>query len=119
FDCCNISHLGMAMFNLIIVTVSATCFTVFVGAFTAYALSRFSFKLKGLLMAFFLLGLLIPIHSTLVPLFIMMNKIGMFNTYWALIFPYTAFVLLLAIFLSTVYMSTISKNFYKYAYIEC
>src|SRR5699024_9593859 len=99
-DSWNIDHLGTAMISSTIVTVSATCLTVFVGALTAYALSRFSCKLQGLLMAFFLLGLLIPIHSTLVPLFIMMNKIGMLNTYWALIFPYTAFELPIAIFLA-------------------
>src|SRR5699024_3566830 len=45
-DAWNIAHLGKAMINSIIVTVSATCLTVFVGALTAYALSRFSFKLK-------------------------------------------------------------------------
>lgn len=117
-DAWNIAHLGKAMINSIIVTVSATCLTVFVGALTAYALSRFSFKLKGLLMAFFLLGLLIPIHSTLVPLFIMMNKIGMLNTYWALIFPYTAFELPIAIFLATAYMSTIPKDLEESAYID-
>src|SRR5699024_101607 len=63
-------------------------------------------------------GLLIPIHSTLVPLFIMMNKIGMLNTYWALIFPYTAFELPIAIFLATAYMSTIPKDLEESAYID-
>src|SRR5699024_2172050 len=117
-DAWNIAHLGKAMINSIIVTMSATCLTVFDGALTAYALSRFSFKLKGLLMAFFLLSFLIPFHSMFIPLFIMMNKIGMLNTYWALIFPYTAFELPIAIFLAPPYMSTIAQDLEESAYID-
>src|SRR5699024_12406096 len=49
---------------------------------------------------------------------IMMNKIGMLNTYWALIFPYTAFELPIAIFLATAYMSTIPKDLEESAYID-
>src|SRR5699024_3623539 len=86
--------------------------------FNCLCLSRFSFKLKGLLMTFFLLGLLIPIHRTLVPLFTMMNKIGMLNTYRALIFPYTAFELPIAISLATAYMSTIPMDLDESAYID-
>lgn len=113
-----VADLGVAMINSTIVTVSATALTVFVSALTAYAISRFSFRLKGVLMGFFLLGLLIPIHSTLVPLFILMNKINMLNTYWALILPYTAFELPIGIFLTVAYMSTIPKDLEESAYID-
>lgn len=113
-----VANLGTAMINSTIVTVSATLLTVFLGALTAYALSRYSFKLKGFLMGFFLIGMLIPIHSTLVPLFIMMNKVGLLNTYWALILPYTAFELPIAIFLTAAYMASIPKELEEAAIID-
>lgn len=113
-----VANLGTAMVNSTIVTVSATLLTVFLGALTAYALSRYSFKLKGFLMVFFLIGMLIPIHSTLVPLFIMMNKVGLLNTYWALILPYTAFELPIAIFLTAAYMASIPKEVEEAAIID-
>lgn len=113
-----VASLGRAMINSTIVTMSATVLTVFIAALTAYALSRFAFRLKGALMGFFVLGLLIPIHSTLVPLFIMMNKVGLLNTYWALILPYTAFELPIAIFLTVAYMSSIPKELEEAAYID-
>ena len=113
-----VANLGTAMLNSTIVTVSATLLTVFLGALTAYALSRYTFKLKGFLMAFFLLGMLIPIHSTLVPLFIIMNKVGLLNTYWALILPYTAFELPIAIFLTAAYMASIPKEVEEAAIID-
>src|SRR5699024_5168726 len=101
-----------------IVSVSATALTVFLGALTAYALSRFTFKLKGFLMVFFLLGMLIPIHSTLVPLFTMMNAMGLLNTYWALILPYTAFELPISIFLVIAYMGSIPKELEEAAVMD-
>lgn len=118
FRAWEIANLGKAMINSTIVTVGGTILTVFIGALTAYVLSRYSFRLRGALMGFFVLGLLIPIHSTLVPLFIMMNKIGMLNTYWALILPYTAFELPIAIFLTTAYMSTIPVELEEAAQID-
>lgn len=118
FKAWEVANLGKAMINSSIVTITATVLTVFIGALTAYALSRYSFRLKGPLMAFFVLGLLIPIHSTLVPLFIMMNKLNMLNTYWALILPYTAFELPIAIFLTVAYMSSIPRELEEAAYID-
>lgn len=113
-----VANLGRAMINSTIVTISATLLTIFVGALTAYVLSRFSFRLKGVLMAFFLLGMLIPIHSTLVPLFTIMNKVGLLDTYLALILPYTSFQLPIAIFLTVAYMSSIPKELEEAAYID-
>lgn len=113
-----VANLGKAMINSTIVTISATLLTIFVGALTAYALSRFSFRLKGPLMAFFLLGMLIPIHSTLVPLFSIMNNVGLLDTYLALLLPYTAFQLPIAIFLSFAYMSSVPKELEEAAYMD-
>ncbi|GGJ60745.1 putative ABC transporter permease protein YurM [Virgibacillus kapii] len=113
-----VADLGTAMINSVIVTVSATALTVFLGALTAYVLSRFTFRLKAFLMVFFLLGMLIPIHSTLVPLFTMMNQVGLLDTYWALILPYTAFELPIAIFLTVAYMSSIPKDLEEAAVID-
>ncbi|SFL46903.1 raffinose/stachyose/melibiose transport system permease protein [Gracilibacillus orientalis] len=113
-----IADLGTAMINSTIVTVGGTLLTVFIGALTAYVLSRFDFRLKGLVMVFFVIGMLIPVHSTLVPLFTMMNKVDMLNTYWALILPYTAFELPIAIFLITAYMSSIPKEIEEASVID-
>lgn len=114
----DVANLGQAMLNSVIVTVSATALTVFLGALTAYVLSRYTFRLKGFLMVFFLIGMLVPIHSTLVPLFTMMNQIGLLDTYLALILPYTAFELPIAIFLTVAYMSTIPKELEESAVVD-
>jgi raffinose/stachyose/melibiose transport system permease protein len=113
-----VANLGQAMINSTIVTVSATALTVFLGALTAYVLSRFTFKLKGFLVVLFLLGMLIPVHSTLVPLFTLMNSVGLLDSYWALILPYTAFELPIAIFLTVAYMSAVPKELEEAAVMD-
>lgn len=114
----DLGDMGRAMFNSTVVTISSVILTVVLGTLAAYALSRFQFKFSGAVKGLFLLGMLIPIHSTLVPLFIFMNKIGMLDTYWSLILPYTAFELSIAIFLSIAYMASIPKEVEEAAMID-
>ncbi|MFD0590360.1 carbohydrate ABC transporter permease [Paenibacillus sp. GCM10027627] len=113
-----LGDMGRAMLNSTIVTVTSVVLTVLLGTLAAYALSRFSFKFSGVIKGLFLLGMLIPIHSTLVPLFIFMNKINILDTYWSLILPYTAFELSIAIFLSIAYMQSIPREVEEAAMID-
>ncbi|MBB6735944.1 carbohydrate ABC transporter permease [Cohnella zeiphila] len=110
--------MGRAMANSAIVAALALALTLLLASLPAFVLSRYRFRLRGPIMAFLLLGMLIPIHSTLVPLFIMLNRIGMLDSYAALIFPYTAFELSLAIFLIAAYMSSIPKEIEEAALID-
>nr|WP_068787359.1 carbohydrate ABC transporter permease [Paenibacillus phocaensis] len=113
-----LAGMGRAAINSSIVTVSAILLTLFLGALTAFVLCRFSFRLRGLISGLFVVGMLIPIHSTLVPLFIMMKNVGILNTYWALILPYTCFELPIAIFVISAYMSTIPKEIEEAAIMD-
>jgi len=110
--------MGRAMLNSTIVTFSAVALTILLGVLAAYALSRFSFRGKRWVIGALVAGMLIPIHSTLVPLFLMMNRIGMLDTYWALILPYTAFELPIAVFLGIAYMSSIPREIEEAAMID-
>ncbi|MNH96288.1 Trehalose transport system permease protein SugB [compost metagenome] len=113
-----VSAMGTSLINSTIVTVLALIFTITLGALAAYVLARFEFKMKGFIMGLFLLGMLIPIHSTLVPLFIILKKINLLDTYWALVLPYTAFELPLAIFITVAFLLTIPKEIEEAALID-
>ncbi|MGO4369909.1 carbohydrate ABC transporter permease [Paenibacillus sp. MCAF20] len=113
-----VSDMGTSMLNSVIVTGASLVLTLAIGALAAYILSRFQFRFKLAVMGIFLLGMLIPIHSTLVPLFIVMNKIHLLNTYGALIFPYVAFELPIAIFIIQAYMNTFPKEIEEAAHLD-
>ena len=110
--------MGRAMMNSALVTVVAVILTLLLGILAGYVLSRFEFRLKKLVIGLFLVGMLIPIHSTLVPLFLMMKKIGLLDTYGALILPYTAFELPIAIFLAIGFMASIPSEIEEAAMMD-
>lgn len=113
-----LGNMGRAMLNSTFVTLAAVILTLILGILAGYVLSRFEFRFKKAAVALFLAGLLIPIHSTLVPLFLMMKEMHLLNTYGALILPYTAFELPLAVFLAMGYMASIPKEIEEAAMID-
>lgn len=113
-----VSGMGTAMINSVIVTFASLALTLVLGTMAAYILSRFQFGLNGAINGLFMMGLLIPIHSTLVPLFIMMKTIHLLDSYWALILPYTAFELPLCIFVISAYMTSVPKEIEEAALID-
>lgn len=118
FRAWELGNMGRAMMNSTVVTITAVVLTILLSVLAAYVLSRFEFRFKKVVVVLFTTGLLIPIHSTLVPLFIMMKNIGLLDTYGALILPYTAFELPIAIFLAMAYMSSIPREIEEAAMID-
>lgn len=112
------SRLGTAFGNSLIVALGALVLTLFIAALTSFILARFQFRWKGGVLAFFVVGMLIPIHSTLVPLFILMKQMSLLNTYWALILPYTAFALPTAVFVLTAYLTSVPRDLEEAAFID-
>ncbi|WP_310832931.1 carbohydrate ABC transporter permease [Paenibacillus pedocola] len=113
-----IGGIGSAFLNSVIVSVCSLALTLFLGTLTAFIVSRLQFRLKGVVMMLFVLGMLIPIHSTLVPLFILMKNIGILDTYASLILPYTAFELPVAIFVVAAYLTAFPKELEEAAMID-
>lgn len=113
-----VANMGVAFFNSAVVTVVSLVVLLLMGALAAYVLARFRFRGKTLIMGLFLLGMLIPVHSTLVPLFIMMRQMHLLDTYAALILPYVAFELPVAIFIVSAYMTSFPKEIEEAAFID-
>ncbi|MFS0693832.1 carbohydrate ABC transporter permease [Streptomyces nitrosporeus] len=62
--------------------------TVVIGSMTAYAIDRFDFRAKKLVMALFLVATLVPGVTTQVATFQVVNSFGLFDTRWAPILLY-------------------------------
>jgi raffinose/stachyose/melibiose transport system permease protein len=110
--------MGTAFVNSVIVSLVSLGLTLFLSALAAFVIARLNFRFKGWILGFFVVGMLIPIHSTLVPLFILMKQLSILNTYWALVLPYTAFALPTAIFVLTAYLSSVPKEIEEAAFID-
>jgi ABC-type glycerol-3-phosphate transport system permease component len=80
----------LPLLNTVIVAAASIAIGVTAAALGAYAFSQLKFRGKGLLFLAYIALLMIPWTLTLIPLFLTIQKFGLFNTWWALILPYAA-----------------------------
>jgi ABC-type glycerol-3-phosphate transport system permease component len=84
------SGVSQPLVNTIIVAAASVALGVTAAAAGAYAFSQLRFRGKELLFLAYIALLLIPSTLTLIPLFLTIQKLHLFNTWWALILPYSA-----------------------------
>jgi len=77
------------------------------GFVIGYFLARFRFKGRTLLYNYYLIGILVPIHALMVPMYVEFTKTGLSDKWYTLILPYAAFGLPIAIFLVESYIRSI------------
>lgn len=106
------------LLNSVIVLVISLVILLFVSAMAAYPLSRFKFKLNGPIYALIIACMSIPMHITLIPVFKMMNNIGLYDSIWALIGPYVAFAVPISVFILTAFMKGIPVEIEESAAID-
>jgi raffinose/stachyose/melibiose transport system permease protein len=102
----------------VLVTVTSALCTVLIGAWTAFGLTRTRMPLKPVVVAFVLGGLMLSPTVALIPLVRMLQAIGLYNTYWALIILYTAFRVPFTTFLIRAYMLDLPRDLDEAARID-
>ena len=96
-----ISSIPRYFLNSTVVAVLTLLGIVVLGCPVAFVISKVKVKYANALMAFFLFGMMVPIFSCLIPMFQIYNRIGLRNTYWALVLPQIGFGLPMCIYLYT------------------
>lgn len=77
-----------AFANTAFILLFAVAGTVLIGSMTAYAIDRFTFRFRKLVIALFLVATLVPGVTTQVATFQLVNSFGMFDSLWAPIVLY-------------------------------
>lgn len=93
--------------NSFIITLPSLVITLFLSSLAGYALSRFRFRGDRLILFIFVAGMMLPFQILLLPVFRLVNALGLYNTYWALIIFHSAFQLGFCTFVLRNYMRTI------------
>lgn len=109
---------GRYLLNSIFVTGMTILLSGFLSVCAAYAIARMQWKLKKHVFILFLMGLMVPLHAALLPLFLILKNLHLYNTYWALIVPYTAFALSMGIFVYVGFMQGLPKELEESALID-
>jgi raffinose/stachyose/melibiose transport system permease protein len=109
---------GRYFFNSVFVTSISTFLTVLISSLAAFPLSRFNFKGRGIILMTIISGLMLAPQVSLVSLFKLLQTLGIYNTYLALIVPYVAYYIPFIIFLIWSYFISLPKEIEEAAYID-
>ncbi|MDQ0253166.1 raffinose/stachyose/melibiose transport system permease protein [Evansella vedderi] len=110
--------LGRYFMNSIIISVTAVTLVVLVAALASYPISRLKFKMNRPLFLLFIAGMMLPIHATLIPIFVLTQNLGIYDSLLALLGPYIAFALPISIFILTQFMQEVPKELEEAAMID-
>lgn len=104
--------------NSIIVTMISLVLTLIFSSMAGYAFAKLRFRISSILFTLFLAGMMIPVHTTLIPIYQLTKRLGMYNQVWALIGPYVSFTLPLSIFVITNFFKTIPEELREAALVD-
>jgi raffinose/stachyose/melibiose transport system permease protein len=104
--------------NSLIITGGTCLLTVLVSSLCAYGLTRFQIKGGKFLLLFVSAGLMFSPQSSLIPLYELVQKLGIFDTYWALILTFTAYRIPLTVLLIRSFFLSIPKELEESAYLD-
>jgi ABC-type glycerol-3-phosphate transport system permease component len=92
-------RLGNYFFNSVIVSLPIVFFTVALSSLAGYSFARNVFPGRRTLFYLFLIGLVLPFQSIMIPLYYTLRDVHLLGTYWAMIVPSTALGLPFGIFI--------------------
>lgn len=90
-------NLAQYGWNSLAITLLTVAGVIVLGAAAAYALARGG-RNQSRLLGLYLLGLIVPSQAAIVPLFLLLRVLHLLDTWWALVLPYMAWNLPLAVF---------------------
>ena len=113
-----VAGLGRMLLNSVFVGVAATAVNVIIASMGAYCISRFRFSGRENIFTLFTAGILVPLNALMVPYFIIINKLGLYNTYGGMILLYCAIGIPMSTFLIRGLMDSIPMELEEAAYID-
>jgi len=117
-DAWRIGNLGRYALNSALVTTATVVLILTLAGLAAYAFSRFEFGGSSLLLGLLLAGLLMPLQSYFVAQSELFDALGLKDTRWALILPYTAMGLPLAVYLLKAFLDGLPGELFDAARLD-
>ncbi len=107
---------GKYLWNSVFITVVATLLTLLINSMAAFALSKYQFKGQRAVFLLIIATLMIPPTIILVPVFLVINSVGLLNSLWGVILP--AIATPTGVFLLRQYMLTIPDELLEAARMD-
>ncbi|WP_253957904.1 carbohydrate ABC transporter permease [Metabacillus halosaccharovorans] len=111
-------NISLYFFNSVWITVLAVVLTVLLASFVTFAITRMKWKLNKLVLGLFMVGLMIPVHSTLIPLFDFFLKLNLIDHPLSVVLSYVAFNLPITIMILMGFYYTLPREVEEAAVID-
>ena len=106
------------LLHSIIVNATTILIVLVISMMASYACVKMNWKLRGVVATILMMGMMIPIHATLLPNFIVYSKLKITDTVWGLILPYVAFTFPQGFFLTSTFMESVPRELEEAAVID-
>ena len=110
--------LGIATLNSFVVCAVTLIISMVIGSMAAFAIGRLRWKLAKPCMTYFLIGMMIPVHCVMIPLFTRFARMGLSNSLVGLMIPYITFSLPVTIFIMTGFFESMPNELIESACID-
>jgi raffinose/stachyose/melibiose transport system permease protein len=107
-----------SLFNSVTLSLGTVFLTLAVGTLAAFAFAQIRFRGRNLLFGYFLLGLLFPAATAILPLFVRVRDLGLLDTPWGVILPQAAFGLGMTILLLWSFFRQLPEDLWGAARID-
>jgi raffinose/stachyose/melibiose transport system permease protein len=114
----NLGEFDKLMFNSVFYTVGATAGIVLLSFMTAFALAKIPCRANKPIYNGYLIGILLTLQSIMIPLFILMSSLGLYDTHMGVLLPYIGIGLPLAVYMATEYVRSIPDALIESARID-
>ncbi|WP_342758003.1 carbohydrate ABC transporter permease [Kineothrix sedimenti] len=111
-------HFLLYLKNSILINGLAVLLVILISIMAAFACKRMKWKLAGTVKTLLLIGMMIPIHATLLPNYKIYNAVDLTDTIWALLIPYVAFSLPQGLFLMTSFLEAVPVELEEAAVVD-
>ncbi len=113
-----VGKLGVAMVYSILVCGVSLLISMVIGSMAAFAIAKMRWSYSKTTMSYFLIGMMVPVHCVLIPLFVRFTKLGLSNSLVGLAIPYIAFSLPLTIYLLVGFFQSLPEEIFEAACID-
>jgi multiple sugar transport system permease protein len=111
-------NFGLYFFNSTMVALGSTAIVIILGTLAAYGLTSFNLRGANRIANGFLVGYLVPVIALLLPLFVIINAIGLLGTLWGPIIAHVALNLPFATWLMMGFIRDVPEDLQKAAMID-
>lgn len=110
--------IGRYFLNSVFTSLVSVFLCVILASMVSFAIVRMQWKLSKLVLKLFMLGMMIPMYATIIPLFSMFNKMHLLDSYVSVILIHVVFGFPMAIFILTGFLESVPRELEEAAVMD-